>query len=199
MRKLLSALLYTGTLALANAGLAEAPQDLAAIAELRDGDMRKLALHEEPREGSEVVFTAEDGSEMRLSDFEGRLVLLNFWATWCAPCREEMPSLAALQEELGGERFEVVTIATGRNPRPAMEAFFEEIGVTGLPLHSDPRQQLARDLGVLGLPITMILGPDGRELARLQGEADWASENARAILEALIRLHLPETEGPAEG
>ena len=112
--------------------------------------------------------------------------MLNFWATWCAPCRVEMPQLAALQRDYGGDAFEVVTIAAGRNMPQAMQAFFDEIGVDNLPLHRDPRQALARDFGVLGLPVTVILNPEGQEVARLQGEADWAAPEARAIIEALL-------------
>ena len=93
--------------------------------------------------------------------------------------------LAELQEELGGDDLQIVTIATGRNPRPAMEAFFDEIGVETLPLHTDPRQSLARSLGVLGLPVTIILDREGQEIARLQGDADWSSDSAKAILTAL--------------
>jgi thiol-disulfide isomerase/thioredoxin len=110
---------------------------------------------------------------------------VNFWATWCAPCRAEMPHLSNLQTQLGSDDLSVVTIATGRNPRPAMERFFEEISVDNLPLHADPRSTLARNMGVLGLPITVILDRDGQEIARLQGDADWSSESAIAILTAL--------------
>ena len=182
MRKLRSALLYTAIALVANAGFA----DTADIAALRDGDMRKLNLHSTPIDGSDIGFTGADGSDMTLADYQGQYVLLNFWATWCAPCRKEMPQLAALQAELGGDRFQVVTIATGRNPRPAMERFFDEIGVDNLPLHTDPRQALARSMGVLGLPVTIILDPEGREIGRLQGDADWASDSAFAIMRALI-------------
>ena len=182
MSKLKSALLYTALAVMANAAAAEAVN----IADLRTGDMRKLAVHAEPIAGSDVPFMGEDGTEMTLKAYNGQHVVLNFWATWCAPCRKEMPMLAALQDELGGDDLQVVTIATGRNPRPAMEAFFDEIGVDNLPLHTDARQELARSLGVLGLPVTLILDPDGQEIARLQGDADWSSDSAKAILNALI-------------
>jgi thiol-disulfide isomerase/thioredoxin len=123
---------------------------------------------------------------MTLSAYEGQITVVYFLATWCAPCRAEMPQLADLQTQMGSEDFQVVTIATGRNPRPAMEAFFDEIGVDNLPLHADPRQGVARDLGVLGLPVTVILDREGLEIARLQGDAHWNSDSAMAIITALI-------------
>lgn len=94
--------------------------------------------------------------------------------------------LAELQTELGGEGFEVVTLATGRNAPQAMKKFFDDIGVDNLPLHRDPKQQVARQMGVFGLPVTVILDPQGNEIARLTGDADWSSESAKAILAALI-------------
>jgi len=183
MRKLKSVLLYTALGLLANVGNAQTT-DLAALLE---GDMRKLTLHSEPVDASDVVFMSEDGVEMTLADYEGKTILVNFWATWCAPCRKEMPHLSQLQTTLGGDAFEVVTIATGRNPAPAMKASFAEIGVENLPLHTDARQALARSLGVLGLPVTLIIGPDGREIGRLQGDADWHSDSAIALLTALTQ------------
>lgn len=177
-----SALLYTAIAVVANPAGADVP----ALEALREGDMRKLNFHGDPYPPSTVAFTAENGEEMTLAAYGGQIVLVNFWATWCDPCRAEMPHLAALQDALGGDDFQVVTVATGRNPRPAMEAFFEDIGVDNLPLHADPRQALARNMGVLGLPASVILDRDGREIARLLGEADWSSDSARAILTALI-------------
>lgn len=94
--------------------------------------------------------------------------------------------LSELQTELGGEDFEVVTIATGRNAPPAMKKFFEEIAVDNLPLHADPKMTLSRSMGVLGLPVTVILDRDGSEIARLQGDADWNSDSAKSILKTLI-------------
>ena len=179
MRKITSALLYLSLATLANA------QD-ADIADLRDGDMRKLAFHSTPIPSSDVGFVAEDGTDMTLAAYEGKHIVLNFWATWCAPCRAEMPHLAALQSSFESDTFEVVTIATGRNPRPAMEEFFDDIEVDNLPLHTDARSNLARSMGVLGLPVTVILDPEGNEIARLQGDADWNSDSAQAIISALI-------------
>jgi len=179
LRHMISALLYLSLPAMANA-------DPAALSDLRTGDMKKLAVHSEPVAASDVGFASEDGTEITLADYNGKVVVLNMWATWCAPCRKEMPHLSDLQETMGGDAFEVVTIATGRNPRPSMEAFFEEIGVDNLPLHTDLRQELARSLGVLGLPVTLILDREGQEIARLQGDADWSSDSAVAIINSVI-------------
>lgn len=94
--------------------------------------------------------------------------------------------LADLQRDYGGDDFEVVTIATGRNPEPAIRKFFEEIGVDNLPVLLDPRQGLSREMAVLGLPVTILIDPEGREIARMLGDAEWNGDSARAIIEALI-------------
>lgn len=94
--------------------------------------------------------------------------------------------LSELQTEFGGERFEVVTIATGRNSVPGIRKFFEEVGVDNLPLYLDPKSKLGRDMDVLGLPITVILDPEGMEIARMRGDAEWNSESAKAVVRALI-------------
>ncbi len=180
MRSIL-AVLYTALVLGANPAAA----DVALAESLREGTMKKL-IFSDAKPVSEEVFTDTAGVEMTLADFQGKHVLVNFWATWCSPCRKEMPQLAELQEELGGETFEVVTIATGRNPLPAIDRFFEEIGVDNLPKYLDPRSKLARDAGVLGLPITLILDPEGMEIARMRGDAEWNSDSAKAIVRALI-------------
>ncbi len=160
--------------------------DYSAYQQMLDGDMKKLNFHDTAKPVSTLAFTTDEGGEATLADHAGKYVLLNFWATWCAPCRKEMPMLSELQTEFGSENFEVLTLATGRNAVPAMKAFFAEIGVDNLPLHRDPKQQLAREMGVLGLPITVILDPEGREIARMQGDAEWNSDSARAMIAALI-------------
>lgn len=182
MKVLILPVLYMAVALGANAAVA----DGASIAELREGDMKKLVVHSAPQELPDAAFNLEDGGEGTLADYNGKITVVNFWATWCAPCRKEMPMLSELQTELGGEDFEVVTIATGRNAPPAMKKFFEEIAVDNLPLHADPKMTLARSMGVLGLPVTVILDRDGSEIARLQGDADWNSDSAKSILKTLI-------------
>jgi thiol-disulfide isomerase/thioredoxin len=177
------AVLYTALVLGANAAHAT---DRAALEALREGDMKKLLFHGEAQPISAATFTTAGGEEMSLADWEGKYVLLNFWATWCAPCRKEMPALDALQKEFGGETFEVVTLATGRNALPGIRRFFEEEGIEALPILLDPKQAVAREMAVLGLPITVMIDPEGREVARMRGDADWASDSARAIIAAWI-------------
>lgn len=184
MRLLLASVLYAALALTANADAGNI--DRSALSELREGSMRKLQFHEAPKPVVEAeLLDAEDGVHA-LSDFRGKYVVLNFWATWCAPCREEMPSLDRLEAALGGENFAVVTVATGRNPVPGIRKFFDEVGIAHLPILRDPTQQFARDMAVLGLPATMILNPEGQEIARLIGDAEWDSDSAQAIIAALI-------------
>lgn len=180
VRKILLTAAYIAASLGANAAAA---QDLS---DLQVGDMRGLVIHSEPVDASALPFVLADDTEGALADYAGQHVLLNFWATWCAPCREEMPSLQTLQNTLGGEAFQVVTLATGRNPPQAIRRFFDDEGITTLPQHRDINQQIAREMGIFGLPITVVLDPQGQEIARLRGDADWASPEAIAILEALI-------------
>jgi thiol-disulfide isomerase/thioredoxin len=180
IRALRSAVLYIAAALGANAAVAE---DLSAY---QTGEMRGLVIHEEPVAASSLPFLMADETEGALADYAGQYVVLNFWATWCAPCREEMPSLENLQTQLGGEDFSVVTLATGRNPPQAIRRFFEEIGVESLPQYRDINQQIAREMGVFGLPITVILNPEGQEIARLRGDAHWDSPEAVALIEALL-------------
>ena len=163
----------------------EPQADFTAIESLREGDMRKLNFSA-PKPFVDTAFVGEDGQPMNFADLRGQYSVVNFWATWCAPCRKEMPMLAELDREFDGQGLDVVTIATGRNPAPAIDGFLAEIGVDNLPKHLDPSQALARDMAVLGLPVTVILNPDGQEIARLQGDADWSSDSAKAILTALV-------------
>ncbi len=160
--------------------------DTSALSALREGDMKKLIFSSQPASAVTTPFTDEAQNTKSFADYKGKYVLVNFWATWCAPCRHEMPSLNKLQSELGGDRFEVITIATGHNPLPAIKAFFKKAQITDLPILLDPKQDLARKMSVFGLPATIILDPQGREIARLRGDAEWADDNAYTIIKALI-------------
>lgn len=189
MRRVLLAVLYTALVATANAGAAEiAPETRAQLEALREGGMKKLMFHAEPQPASETPFGVPGQAEVSLADYRGKWVVLNFWATWCAPCRKEMPMLSALEAAYGGERFAVVTLATTRNSPQGIARFFDDIGVENLPRYQDPDSAVARDMSVLGLPLTVVLDPEGREVARMRGDADWDSPSARAIVEALLAL-----------
>lgn len=174
-------------LALAAALAAAAQGAFAAdIDALRLGDMKKLAITAPPAAMPEVVLLDGTGAERSLAEWRGKVLVVNFWATWCASCRIEMPSLDRLQGAMGSADFEVLTIATGRNAMPAIEKFFAEAGVTQLQILRDERQTLARELGILGLPVTLILDREGREVARMIGDAAWDGTEAQALLAALI-------------
>ena len=183
MKHLIAAALYLACALGASPALA----DVEAAMMARYGDMKKLIFHTAPEATSSAAFNlADEAGTATLADYEGKVVLVNFWATWCAPCRKEMPALAELQREFGGEHFEVLTIATGRNSPEGIKKFFAEIGVDNLPRHQDPKQALAAQMGIFGLPISVILDAEGREIARLRGDADWSSDSAKAVIKALL-------------
>ncbi len=185
-RPLLTALLYAALTLGANPAAAIDTETRQIILDMRVDDMRKMKIGKDPIEMITVEFEDIEGNKMSFADTNGQFRLVNFWATWCAPCREEMPALDALQVEMGGEDFQAMTIATGRNRLSGIRKFYAKAEVTNLPILLDPKGKLATRMGALGLPVTVLLDREGREIARLTGGADWASENAMAVLKALM-------------
>jgi len=181
-RPLLSALLYASLALAANPALADLASDLS---QLREGDMRKLVISDAPQP-VDGAFQTLEGEAQNLAARNGKVRIVNFWATWCDPCRDEKPALDALNKSLSGEDFEVIAIATGRNSESSIKQFNSEVGIESLTSYVDPRGAMARQLGVLGLPVSIILDRDGREIARMTGGADWNSASARAIVERII-------------
>lgn len=175
--KVMRNLLYTGLVLAANAATAGSVDP-----GLLTGDMGKLVI--EDRAVPEAVLLDRQDGEHGLVEFKGRWVVLNFWATWCAPCREEMPSLERLQVAMPD--LAVVAVATGPNPTPAIDKFVGELGLEKLTLWRDPQAELGRGMGVLGLPVTVIVNPEGQEVARLIGGAEWDAAGAQAVLTALM-------------
>ena len=160
---------------------------LGANAETRAGEaidpaFDAMVVHEAPKERIETPFEDAGGRTMTLADFEGEVVVLNVWATWCPPCRKEMPSLDRLAETVAGEDIRVVALSVDRSGVPKVEDFFEEIGVETLEIYVDTANALPREALVRGLPVTMILDRQGREVARLTGDAEW---DAPAVVEML--------------
>ncbi len=179
MRKMLLVVLYTAFAVGANVGAANAG-DLSG---LLVGDMKKLALVE-PVALPDAVLLDGEGLETSLAQYQGKWMVLNFWATWCAPCRKEMPALQRLADAMPD--IAVVPVATGRNDVGQIVKFYGEAGMTSLPVLRDPKSGLAHQMGVLGLPVTLIVNPEGAEVARLIGDAAWDSGEAQAVLKALM-------------
>lgn len=155
-------------------------------ASLLKGEMAKFEYAFPPREAPLAPFEHE-GREARLADFKGKVILVNFWATWCAPCVKELPSLDALQAAFGEENFEVVAVAAGPQGKDTPGEFLDRLGVENLKLYADPRLRLAAVIGGGAvLPVSILYDAKGREIGRLIGEADWSSPEARRLIERAI-------------
>lgn len=178
-----SALLYAALMLGANTAFAADPVDLEA---LKTGEMNRLVVLGEAKPAGTSAFTDRDGGSHSLADWQGKVVLLNFWAVSCVPCREEMPALNALEKEYGGADFAVVPVAFGYNHPGGLARFIENYEIDALPVLLDPNRRLSAEMGVVAPPVTMLLDRDGNEVARLIGGADWESDEAKAVIEALI-------------
>lgn len=138
------------------------------------------------RPAADFAFTDGAGKPVRLADFAGKAVLLNLWATWCAPCIKEMPSLDRLQRDLGGSNFQVLAVAQDRGGAAVVLPFLEKQGVKTLAPYLDAPGAAGNVFGVQGLPTSILFGPDGREAARLLGGADWDNPAVRSQIADVI-------------
>lgn len=145
-----------------------------------------LTRHEEPREVAAFTFEDAEGQEIGLDAFAGKTVLLNLWATWCVPCREEMPALDNLQAAMGGEDFQVVPLSLDRASLAKIQGFYQETALQHLPIYHDQRNTAGRVLRAPGLPTTLLLNGEGQEIARVLGPAEWDSEEAMAAIRAAV-------------
>ena len=148
------------------------------------GSMKKLIVLPTPPAQPNMKFTGPGGESVTLADFKGRTILLNVWATWCAPCIKEMPTLDALQKELGSDKFQVVTVSLDRTQEEA-ELWFRQNGIENLTAYHDGSFALSSKLEVRGLPISVIYDKNGLEKARVAGDADWASVEALTFVSAI--------------
>ena len=152
------------------------------------GEVAAFGLSNPARVAPDLSFNGPDGKPVTLASFKGRTVLVNLWATWCVPCRKEMPSLDKLQGKLGGPDFQVVAINvdTARLDRP--KAFLQDTGVTNLALYADPTANILQELKsggqLLGLPTTLLIDRNGCELGTMAGPAEWASPDAEQLITA---------------
>jgi thiol-disulfide isomerase/thioredoxin len=176
----------------APAQVAEPPKDSVApqgpgANPLSRGHMAAFVFRKQPEALPEIKFQDAKGAERSLADWKGRIVLLNLWATWCVPCRKEMPALDRLQAELGGDKFEVVAISVDRKGLEASKKFLDETGAQRLALYADPTARLASTLRAVGLPATLLLDGEGREIGRLLGPAEWDSDDAKRLIASILK------------
>ena len=154
--------------------------------DLATGALAAFLIHPEPKPLPDLAFQDGTGKPLKLSDWRGRVVLVNLWATWCAPCRKEMPDLAKLEKELGSDQFEVVAISVDRKGAEASSAFLKETGVDNLKLYVEPSTKIVNDVQSAGLPASILVDRQGRELGRILGPAEWASPEAQSLIKAAL-------------
>jgi thiol-disulfide isomerase/thioredoxin len=153
---------------------------------LAKGDMTAFVVKGERKPVPEISFLAENGAALSLGQWKGRVVLVNLWATWCAPCRKEMPALAALESEMGSKDFEVIAISVDRKGLEASARFLSEVGASALKLYADPSTDALTKLQAVGLPASILIDRQGREIGRLLGPAEWNSSDAKALITAAV-------------
>jgi len=159
-----------------------------SIGDAAQGEVAAMLPADPPQSLKDLAFNLPDGKPATLSDLSGKTLLVNLWATWCAPCREEMPALDALQREMGGDGFEVVAVNvdTGTDEKP--KKFLEEIAVTDLAFYRDSTLGIFNELKTrglaLGLPVTLLVDDEGCLLAHMNGPAEWASDDAKRLIGA---------------
>jgi thiol-disulfide isomerase/thioredoxin len=160
------------------------------IAPLARGEVAAVSTLEDPRRAPDLAFKDGAGVTKTLADWRGRAVLFNLWATWCVPCRKEMPALDALQVRLGGPRFDVVAVNVDTRDPDKPKAWLKEVGVNQLAYYADPSAKVFQDLKLagqaFGMPTTLLVDAAGCEVGTLAGPAEWASDDAIKLIDALV-------------
>ena len=147
----------------------------------------KFIPYSSPRPIANVEFEDGKGQKRTLADFRGKVVLLNIWATWCGPCRKEMPTLDRLQSRLGGADFDVVALSIDRGGQAVVKSFFEEINVQRVAIYVDATAEAESKLGILGVPTTLLLDRAGREIGRVTGPAEWDSAEVLDTIQRYLK------------
>jgi thiol-disulfide isomerase/thioredoxin len=163
----------------------------AKIAPFARGEVAAVSVAKSPLKVPNLAFQDAAGKPLTLENWRGRIVLVNLWATWCVPCRKEMPALEALEKKLGGPNFEVVTINIDTRDAEKPKAWLKEVGISGLAYYADPNAKTFQDLKAVGrafgMPTTMLIDPNGCEIGTIAGPAGWASDDAAKLIEAALK------------
>ncbi|MEH6496050.1 MAG: TlpA disulfide reductase family protein [Pseudomonas marincola] len=154
--------------------------------DLRVGEMKNVVIHEIPKPLADFSFKDAEGKNHQISDFKGKVVLVNFWATWCGPCREEMPSIDRLQGEMASDNFTVLAISQDLQGIERVQKFLKSLDIENLAALNDKTVKSGRAAGVFGLPATLLLNRNGLEIARLVGPAEWDTDEAKRLIQTVI-------------
>jgi thiol-disulfide isomerase/thioredoxin len=154
---------------------------------LSQGEMATFVFRKTPEALPDINFVDSTGTARTQADLRGRVVLLNLWATWCAPCLKEMPGLDRLQKDLGSDKFEVVALSVDRAGPDAAKKFLDKIKVQNLKLYADSSAKAAISLKAVGMPTTLLLNAKGEEIGRLIGPAEWDSADAKKLIAAALQ------------
>ena len=174
----------------ADAACQPAVEAAAKIAPLVHGEVAALNIARTGFRVPDLTFKDGDGHDRKLADWHGRTVLLNLWATWCVPCRKEMPALDALEGSVGGPKFEVVAVNIDTRDPDKPLAFLKDVGISHLAYYSDQSAKVFQDLKLagkaFGMPTTLIVDPNGCELGEMAGPAEWSSSDGVKLVRAAI-------------
>lgn len=165
-------------LTLTAASAAEAPNDNITLGQFSPA--------ETPHPAPEVAFTGIDGKPAGLADLRGKPAVVNLWATWCQPCLREMPSLERLQEKLG-DKLTIAAVSQDRGGETVVKPFLAKLGLDKVRVYLDPKSEVGKAFGVRGLPTSIVLDAEGREVGRVEGAADWDSDKMLAVLDPLVK------------
>jgi thiol-disulfide isomerase/thioredoxin len=172
------------------AACAAATATVERLRPLARGELAAFQVAATPRPIADIRFQKPDGTSTTLAEHRGRVLLINLWATWCAPCRHEMPALDALQGALGGPDFEVVAINIDQRNLERPKTFLAAMGVKRLAYYADPSARVFQDLKsagkAFGMPTTILVDRNGCELGVLAGAAEWAGADAKALISAAL-------------
>ena len=159
------------------------------LASMATGHMANFIASDSPKPVPDLEFLAGNGETVRLSDFQGKVVLLNLWATWCVPCREEMPALDGLEGDIGSDKFQVLALSVDKDGLDLARDFLASVNATHIALYNDPTSSANFKVKGYGLPTTLLLAPDGMELGRIVGPAEWNTDDAKALIGEAVRLY----------
>ena len=151
------------------------------------GELRKFVFSKTTKALPNLLILDADENVTEIG-YKEEIVVINFWATWCAPCKKEMPSLNALAQNMKHEDFQIITVASGRNSKKAIDAFFNDYNLVNLSKYRDPKGKMAIEYGVTALPTTVVIDPTGVEIGRVIGDIDWDTANIHAFFKKLVIL-----------